>query len=74
MPSQNRTFPSIALVGLPSLRNIYTQSSLVRTDEKGARGYVQPNQCFKHTIAFVTHPRVTNVIVLEKFRIGGDAQ
>ena len=42
--------------------------------QKGARGYVQPNQCFKLIIAFVTHPGVTNVIVLEKFRIGGDAQ
>ncbi len=41
--------------------------------QKGARGYVQPNQCFKLIIAFVTQPGVTNVIVLEKFRIGGDA-
>ena len=36
--------------------------------------YVQPNQCFKLIIAFVTHPGVTNVIVLEKFGICGGAQ
>jgi hypothetical protein len=39
-----------------------------------ARRYVEPNQCFKLIIAFVAHPRVTNVIALEKFRICGRAQ
>ena len=38
-----------------------------------ARRYVEPNQCFKLTIAFVTDPRVTNVLALEKFRICGRA-
>ena len=39
-----------------------------------SRRYVQPNQCFKLIIAFVTHPRVTDVIALEKFRICRRAQ
>jgi hypothetical protein len=39
-----------------------------------ARRYVEPNQCFKLIVAFVTYPRVTNVIALEKFRICGRAQ
>jgi len=38
------------------------------------RRYVQPNQCFKPIIAFVTHPGVTSVIVLEKFGICGRVQ
>ena len=35
---------------------------------------VQPNQRLKLIIAFVTHPGVTNVVVLEKFRICRCAQ
>ena len=39
-----------------------------------ARRYVEPNQCFKLIIAFVADPRVTNVVALEKLRIGGSVQ
>ena len=38
------------------------------------RRYVEPNHSFKLIIAFVTHPGVTNVVVLEKFGICGRAQ
>jgi len=34
-----------------------------------ARRYVEPDQCFKLIVAFVTDPGVTNVIALEKLRI-----
>ena len=36
-----------------------------------ARRYVEPDQCFKLIVAFVTDPGVTNVIALEKLRISG---
>ena len=39
-----------------------------------ARRYVEPDQCFKLIVAFVTDPGVTNVIALEKLRISGRAQ
>jgi hypothetical protein len=36
--------------------------------------YVDSSQRFKLIIAFLTHPRMTNVIALEEFRIGWRAQ
>ena len=33
------------------------------------RRHVEPNQCFKSIIAFVTHPDVTHVIAAETFRV-----
>jgi hypothetical protein len=39
-----------------------------------ARRYVEPNQRLKLIVAFVTRPRMTNVIALEKFRICGRAE
>jgi hypothetical protein len=38
------------------------------------RRYVQPNQRLKLVVALVTHPSVTNVVVLEKFVECGRAQ
>ena len=62
----------------PASKFVFTTSA-PRIGEIGcltspARRYVEPNQCFKLTIAFVTDPRVTNVLALEKFRIGGRVQ
>ena len=39
-----------------------------------ARRDVEPNQRFKLIMAFVADPCVTNIIALEKLRIGGRVQ
>jgi len=59
----------------PSSTKAFMQALRLCCDTIGhSRRYVQPNQCFKPIIAFVTHPGMTNVIVLEKFGICRCAQ